>query len=267
MANIVDDINLRTMRSVDAVQAYSYSETLTPAEHASLEKVKAEARNKPILDLGVGAGRTIRALRKVSQDYLGVDNSHEMLTACQQKYPEAQLEHADARNLATVRDGSIFLVMFSCNGIGMVAHEDRLSIMREVFRVLQPGGVFLFSTHNQNCPDHVAGFRFPEFEMTKNPARLLVRTARFVKDTLIRTNNRYHHSKYDVRTPEYSMINDVCHHYATMLYYISLKNQRHQLEEIGFQSDAEAFDRSGCIIVDDSIESSIAFIARKPALV
>ena len=62
--------------------------------------------------------------------------------------------------------------MFSCNGIGMVAHQDRLSIMREVHRLLKPGGVFLFSTHNQNCPDHSAGFRLPEFEFTRNPKLL-----------------------------------------------------------------------------------------------
>jgi ubiquinone/menaquinone biosynthesis C-methylase UbiE len=264
MANIVDDINIRTMRTASAVRAYSDSDTLNPAERASLERVALHAREKPILDLGVGGGRTVTALREVSNDYLGIDNSHEMLAACQKRYPGVKLKHADARNLSEVGNGSIFLAMFSCNGIGMVNHEDRLAIFREVHRVLQPGGVFLFSTHNQDCPDHTAGFRFPKFEISRHPVRLLMRLARFARDTIIRVYNRWRFRRHDLRTSAYSMINDVCHNYGTMLYYITLGNQRRQLVEIGFEDGAEAFDRHGDPIEHDSTHSSIAFIARKP---
>jgi hypothetical protein len=41
-------------------------------------------------------------------------------------------------------------------------------------------------------------------------------------------------SRHDVRLPDYSIINDRCHHYTIMLYYISLENQRKQLEAAGF---------------------------------
>jgi SAM-dependent methyltransferase len=135
--------------------------------------------------------------------------------------------------------------------------------MREVYRVLQPGGVFLFSTHNQNCADHTAGFKFPEFEPSRNALRLLVRTARFHVRTLIRLRNRLRFSRHDVRTPAYSMINDACHDYGTMLYYISLANQRRQLVEMGFRADAEAFDLAGRPIADDCTDSSITLIANK----
>jgi ubiquinone/menaquinone biosynthesis C-methylase UbiE len=265
MANVVDQINLRTMRSTAAVQQYLSSDKLTQAEQASLDSVRDQAQDRHILDLGVGTGRTIKALREVSKNYLGIDNSHEMLAACRRRYPDVRLEHADARNLTQLSDCSVFLVMFSCNGIGMVTHADRLLIMSEVFRVLQPGGIFLFSTHNQNCTDHLLGFQFPEMKLTVNPARLLVRATRFVIDTLVRASNRYRNSKHDLRTPEYSMINDVCHDYATMLYYISLSNQRRQLKEIGFHADATAYDSAGCLILGDSTESSLAMVARKPS--
>ena len=264
MSNIIDEINMRTMRTASAVRAYSNTEALTPAERASLESVATLARAKPILDLGVGSGRTVRALMEVSDDYMGVDYSREMVAACQMRYPGVNLRHADARDLSEVEDSSKFLVMFSCNGIGMVNHDDRLAIFREVFRVLQPGGVFLFSTHNQSCPDHTANFRFPEIEFSKNPVRLLVRMARFVRDTPISAYNRWRFRKHDLRTPEYSMINDFCHNYSTMLYYITLKNQRRQLVGLGFEDNAEAFDRHGNPIEHDSTDSSIAFVARKP---
>ena len=153
--------------------------------------------------------------------------------------------------------------MFSCNGIGMVAHQDRLSIMREVHRLLKPGGVFLFSTHNQNCPDHSAGFRLPEFEFTRNPKLLAWRLVDAARRTPRRLARYIATRKLAVRTPEYSIINDVCHDYGVMLYYISLQNQRLQLVAEGFGANAEAYDLDGKLITGDTTLSSIMLIARK----
>ena len=264
--NFVDQVNLRTMRSAAAVEAYSRQHGgMERRELAMLERVAQEARGKSILDIGVGGGRTVAALLALSPDYLGVDNSPEMIVACKRRFPETRFDLADARKLSNLADGSIFLAMFSCNGIGMVSHNDRLLILGEVFRVLQPGGLFLFSTHNQNSAEHTAGFQFPEYEFSINPARLLVRSVRFAKATLTRFVNRSRFRKHDVRTPEYSMINDKCHDYGTMLYYISLRNQRRQLESIGFAKDAEAYDADGSVIQSDTSHDSLALIARKPA--
>ncbi|MEP7042054.1 MAG: class I SAM-dependent methyltransferase [Dokdonella sp.] len=263
MENVIDLINLRTMRSQAVVSTYVRSQGLSPPEVAALERIADEAHDRPILDIGVGGGRTVQPLLAISADYLGIDYSEQMIVASRTRFPGVRFEHADARDLSNMADGSIFLAVFSCNGLGMVHHSDRLRILREVYRVLQPGGAFLFSTHNQNCRDHVAGFRFPDFEPSHNPARILVRTARFIGQTLIRSCNRLRFSKYDVRTPEYSMINDVCHHYGTMLYYIALDNQRRQLESAGFRQDAEGFDLAGRDIRDDTTDSSITLLARK----
>jgi SAM-dependent methyltransferase len=39
-------------------------------------------------------------------------------------------------------------VLFSFNGIDYVDHGDRLGILREIHRVLKPGGWLVFSSHN-----------------------------------------------------------------------------------------------------------------------
>ena len=264
MTSFVDTFNRGTMHSPAAIKEYTTSQSLTPAEQASLDRVRAEARGQPILDIGIGAGRTIGPLRQVSENYLGIDYSEAMLETARPRYPGVRLEYADARDMQQVADNSIFLVMFSCNGIGMVGHEDRLAIMREVFRVLRPGGVFLFSNHNQNSPVHAPGFRFPELKWSWNPARLGIRAWRFARDTVLGLPNYLRLSKLDVRGPEYSIINDSCHNYSTMLYYITLRNQRRQLEQIGFAPGAEAYDMNGKLITDDTAHVSIAFVARKP---
>ena len=104
-----------------------------------------------------------------------------------------RFEHADARQMAGIADASIDLAVFSCNGISMVGHDDRLAIMREVHRILKPQGVFLFTTYNRNSPEARARFRFPDFEASPNPARLLVRGARHLRDTAISVVQRLRH--------------------------------------------------------------------------
>lgn len=264
MTDLIDSINLRQMRSGAAVKIYSLPGGLSPAEQASVEAVAEQARGKRILDIGVGGGRTVDALRALSADYIGIDNSPQMVEACRRRYPGVRFELADARRL-DLADASVGLVMFSCNGIGMVGHADRLLILREVHRVLAPGGVFLFSTHNQNCPDHDKGFQFPQFVWTRNPVLLGIRALRFAWHTGVSVANRARFARHDLRTPEYSLINDYCHDYGVMLYYITLANQRRQLEAAGFQPHAQAFDLDGRLIEDGSVStlSSIALVARK----
>lgn len=250
------------MEDANAVAQYARNDALSAAEAAALAHVADEARGRPILDIGVGGGRTVRGLREVSPDYVGLDYSRPMIDAATKRFPDARFVHGDARDMRFLPDASIFLAVFSCNGIGMVSHHDRLAILREVRRVLTPGGAFLFSTHNQNCPDHTEGFTFPEFEWSRNPAKLAVRSLRFARRTVKRAVNRYRFARHDFRSDEYSIINDRCHDYGTMLYYISLAAQRQQLESHGFQGGARAFDLDGREVHDDSDHSSLTLLAR-----
>jgi SAM-dependent methyltransferase len=263
--SVIDVINRRTMASADTVDMYASLEETTPPERVIFEQLREEVCARPILELGVGGGRSVGPLLTMSRDYVGIDYTPAMVEACTRRFPDVRFEIADARDLSAFADEQFKLVVFSSNGLCMVGHADRMQILREVCRVLAPDGIFVFSTYNQRSSDHSDGFVLPQFVFTKDPLRLAWRGVQFVRDTMTRICNRFRFSRNDFRGPEYSVINDRCHSYATMLYYIALPYQRLQLVNAGFLGAAEAYDMSGHRATDDRTDSSIAFLVHKRA--
>lgn len=257
----VDLINQPAMRS--AVQDYAdlVPEGLNAAERAALEVVRDRMQGKRILDLGVGAGRTVAALTALSPEYVGVDYAPEMVAHCRAAFPGVRFEQADARALPFA-DASFDLVVFSCNGISMVDHRGRLAILAEVRRLLAPDGVLLFSTCNRNSPEFESGFRYPAFSWSWNPAKCAARVLRFGRDTLLRLRNRRRFKPQEVVTSDYAIVNDIYHHYGVMLYFISLEQQLKQLALAGFRRSVTAFDLTGRIATAASRDVTLTFVTQ-----
>lgn len=260
----IDAINLAAMRSPRIVAHYARKDNLHAHEIAALDSIAASMIGVSILDIGVGGGRTTPMLHKLSGNYLGIDYSQEMVSACQRRYPGLKFDWMDARKMDRIATASIGLAVFSCNGISMVGHDDRLAILREVVRVLRPGGKFVFTTYNRNSPEATAGFCWPEFVPTSHPLRLMVRGARFGRDSMQSLINRRRALRHEQITPEYAVINDPCHNHGVMLYYITLARQRQQLIHSGFERNIIAFDGLGRMIADDTRTDSMALVAQKP---
>ncbi len=261
--NAIDALNHKTMRL--AVDEYSamVDEALCEAERQALDGIRERVKDKRILDLGIGAGRTVGPLRAISKNYIGVDYVQEMVDHCRSRFPEANLQIGDARSLPQFADASFDLVVFACNGICMVDHEGRLAILREVHRQLAPGGIFVFSTRNRNSRAYRAWFLFPEFQFSRNPLKLAVRSVRFLTQTIRRAGNRLKYRGHEVKNAGYAIINDVYHHYRVMLYFITLSEQRRQLAQAGFKPDARAYRLSGELVTDDCTDETLTLVAEK----
>jgi ubiquinone/menaquinone biosynthesis C-methylase UbiE len=139
--------NLSVYRDPEVVAHYSSLDYLTPCE-----RILFETFLKPgiaLLDLGVGGGRTTPYLSGVAGYYAGIDYAEEMVRVCRDKFPELQFEVADAADLSMFAEASFDAVVFSFNGIDYLApDEKRHECLRECHRVLKPGGVLIFSSHN-----------------------------------------------------------------------------------------------------------------------
>ena len=258
----IDRLNRQTMKS--SVNVYADFGQLYVQEKAALASIIDDVKNKRILDIGVGGGRTTAALLDISEDYIGVDYMQEMVDSCRGRFPGVRFEWADARAMPQFSDNSFDLIVFSANGICMVDHAGRMAVLREVRRLLAPGGVFLFTTYNRNSVEHDRLFVFPEFSLTKNPIKLIVRTSRFIFRTAYSALNRLRFKRMEVVTPEYSIINDKCHDYQTMLYYLTLDEQRSQLKQSGFELGSTVFIGDGSQVEFDSnaLGDSLLFVVR-----
>jgi SAM-dependent methyltransferase len=140
------DPNLRVYRRQDVVDYYDKLTDLQECERRAFAHLRPGTR---VLDLGVGGGRTTQHLARQASDYLGVDYSAEMVELCRRKFPDLRFEHGDAADLSFLDDGTFDAVVFSFNGLCYLhPDERRRSCLREVRRVLRPGGMFIFSLHN-----------------------------------------------------------------------------------------------------------------------
>jgi len=80
---------------------------------------------------------------------VGVDYSAAMVKACQTKFSNLEFVVADVANLSFFPDASFHAVVFAFNGIDYVLPDEcRRSCLGHIRRVLKPGGVVIFSSHN-----------------------------------------------------------------------------------------------------------------------
>ena len=148
--SVMDTLNRQAYESLLAVRAYGRSEALLPAEQAVLRKLAPELRDRKLLDLGVGGGRTTSAMLRISHDYMAVDYSQSLVDLAKRRTGVAAIFHADVRDMRKLFKAESFdFVLFSFNGIDYMPHDGRLAALSEIHRVLKPGGRFLFSSHNR----------------------------------------------------------------------------------------------------------------------
>jgi SAM-dependent methyltransferase len=257
----IDSANRQVMADPTTVQHYVEADYLDPGEKLLYDAVAPEAKDQPLLDIGVGGGRTVQALTGISKRYVAVDYTPAMVEATRRRYPGIDVRPADARSLTAFGPDSFQLAVFSCAGIDMVDPSDRAAILREVLRVLRPGGSFVFSTHSwehRRTEDDRPARPAPSF---RHPLRSLRAAVRYWREE----RHRRARAALDQRHADWALLNSRYHQYRTLMYYVTLGEQLRQLRQAGYAS-ARAATHEGAWIESDAATTYMFHLwARKAA--
>jgi len=97
-----------------------------------------------VLDLACGTGRVGSEMRRRGYDAVGADLSEPMVHECRKQDPPLPGIVSDARSLAFA-DGSFDLIVCLYDSLNYILELEGLaSAIAEAYRVLRPGGLFIF---------------------------------------------------------------------------------------------------------------------------
>ena len=212
-------------------------------ERAAHARIADAFRDQPILDLGVGAGRTVGLLRPLSSHYVAIDYTPVLVEATRRRHPGVDVRVGDARDLSDFDDASFSLAVFSYMGIDSVDHAGRRKILSEVHRVLRPGGVFWFSTLNMTGG---APRKRPWRPRLPSAQQGRVRRAVDLSKTLKRmpreTFNYFRVARHGKQGPGWAIAPFFAYSYGLLVHYTTLETQLSELARAGFAGDVEVLD-------------------------
>ena len=143
--------------------AKEYAETFSgehekkPKDQEILHRFSQEIWDRrPVWDLGCGPGQTTKYLINLGVKISGLDLSEKVLEQARTIHPEIHFQKGNILELEFENDSIAGVVAFYA-----IVHftEEQVGIAcREVFRVLQPGGIFLSTYHIGEETIHVEEF-------------------------------------------------------------------------------------------------------------
>lgn len=250
------------------IRHYKEYARLEPAEAAILSRVEHELADQPILDIGIGGGRTIPYLRALSKAYIGIDFSEEMVRAARQRFADANIFVADARDLSMFSSNQFAAAFFLGAGIDDINPTDRLLALQSINRVLKNCGLLILTTHNRDVRYLKSGLGQP-LRLSTNPRVLM-------DDNLLRIRSFIsHYSKRLlglIKYQDYVICMDYEDCFADQpktgivlaTYYISKDAQIRQLASNGF-FEAIVINESGNAVAEEATDKGLYlhYIARK----
>ncbi len=252
-----EDVN-RAVYSSDRIYRFYLHRGLTPAESVCLSKYRPHIEGHDVLDVGVGAGRTVPYLAPLAHRYEAVDYSPAMVEYVRRNLPDVSVRQADFRDLSAFDDGSFDFLFATDNVIDALSHEGRLCALRECARVLRGGGILAFSSHNLR---YKRAFSPPWMDWSVNPLRMaknLVRYGQSWRNYLRLAPMRESHD-------DYAVLNDRGHFYGCLHYYCARSTVGAQLSTCGFGL-LEAIAPDGRAVPEDQDDReypALLYVARR----
>jgi ubiquinone/menaquinone biosynthesis C-methylase UbiE len=149
--------NLYDTLAKEYTETFSGEHEKKPKDQELLLRFSEEIGNRrPVWDFGCGPGQTAEYLKNLGIETSGLDLSEKILEQARAIHPEIHFQKGNILALEFKNDSIAGVVTFYA-----IVHftEEQVEIAcREVFRVLQPGGIFLLTYHIGEGTIHVEEF-------------------------------------------------------------------------------------------------------------
>jgi SAM-dependent methyltransferase len=157
------DQDLNKIQSTYDTVAKQYAEAFfkehekKPMDCEMLRRFALEIGDRlPVWDFGCGPGQTVQYLKDLGVEIAGLDLSEKILEQAKASYPGICFQKGNMLDLKFENDSLAGVVAFYS-----IVHfsEEQVGIaFREIFRVLQPGGIFLLTFHIGDQTIHIEEF-------------------------------------------------------------------------------------------------------------
>jgi len=155
--------DLRKIENLYDTVAKEYAETFSgehekkPNDQEILYRFSQEIGARgPVWDFGCGPGQTAKYLKKLGIEISGLDLSEKILEQARTIHPEIHFRKGNLLELDFENDSISGVVAFYA--IVHFTEEQVEVVFREIFRVLRPGGIFLFTYHAGEETTHLDEF-------------------------------------------------------------------------------------------------------------
>ncbi len=143
MASYDGFANLERLGWIDGKISSGYVSMFSSASDLAIPSIVTEVTpGARVLDLCCGQANVSEALLKAGFSVVGADFSPKMLAHARERLPDGEFVEADAQDLP-FEDGDFDTVVCS---FGMMHIPDQPQALREVRRVLKPGGQFIMTS-------------------------------------------------------------------------------------------------------------------------
>ncbi|MBN1198351.1 MAG: methyltransferase domain-containing protein [Bacteroidales bacterium] len=219
--------NKKLYESEQIVNSYVQYQSLDKPEETIIRMFYDQWKEMSLLDIGIGVGRTTGHFAPLVREYTGVDYSEQMIRKCRERFasfPQYIFKVLDMRNLDGITDASMDFVLCDFNSLDYIPLEGRIMSLKEVWRVLKPGGNFLFSSHN------ILGLK--DQYVFKSELSMKKKLVNPIKYLSIRLVNK---SFAKIDQSDHQFILDGSHRFRTKTFYIKTQTQINQLRAAGFE--------------------------------